>query len=321
MKQTIGHLEFALSFDPWDENLKVLRLEKEYSVELTITSVDSPTFSHRGIDYEFCTEITPCGAKPLKAQQTNLRLSESSTISKTTSFQLPKVTFPEYTQTYHGALFTVRHFIRVWVRKLIGSEFFEQELEVYRIIPYANFFEPFYVRVNIGDSLGVDYLISRRKYDINDVILGQVRFSNVDLQVKILRVQIVAQEMFEINNVSRKFKNILNYWELAYGTPVNNEVIPFRLFLSPVQISPSCSNPKYGYSATHFLHFTIVTNSGDKYYKSLQVGFYKMDRLPFFFTGEDDAFVEKLEAERKVQEGGAQPSPSSPVAKDEFSDD
>ena len=59
MKQTIGHLEFALSFNPWDENFKVFKLESEYSAELTITSVDAPTYSQRGIDYEFCTEITP----------------------------------------------------------------------------------------------------------------------------------------------------------------------------------------------------------------------------------------------------------------------
>lgn len=302
MKQTIDHLEFELTFDPWEEDLKTLRIDKEYAVQLNIKSLDSPSYSHRGIDYEFCTEITPCGGKPMKTQQNSLRLTEAGSITSSTPFTLPKISFPEYSQTYHGALFNVRHFIRVWVRKLIGSDFFEQELEVYRIVPYANHFEPFFVSVCIADSLGVDYLISRRKYDINDMIVGQVRFSNVNLQVKILRVQIVAQEMFEINGVSRKFKNILNYWELAYGTPVNNEVIPFRLFLAPVQVSPSCSNPKDGYSVTHYLHFTIVTDSGVKYYKSLQISFYKMSRLPFFFTGEDDAFIQKLESEKRAQE-------------------
>lgn len=290
-------LKFGLKFEsPDDPNIGYyIQCGITYNPKLIIESVKSNTFSYRGIDYEFCTELCNFDGTVAKYNVTNKHLSDSGTINKSVVFDLPQIKTMQNAQTYHGGLFAIRHFIRVWVRKLFGTESFEREIFAYKKIPFLKRVEPYNWTMIIGDSLRINILTQRRKFDLNDVIMGALHFIIVNIKIRMIRIQIVAQETLEVNGVSKKFKNIIDYWELAVGNPVKDEIIPFRLFLKPINIHPSTSNLELGYSVTHFLHFTVITESGSKYFKALQVRFSKMDRLPFFFDGEDDDFIKDFQ--------------------------
>lgn len=303
-------LKFGLKFEsPDDPNIgNYIQCGITYNPKLMIESVKSNTFSHRGIDYEFCTELCNFDGTVAKYNVINKHLSDNSTINKSVCFDLPQIKTMPNAQTYHGGLFAIRHFIRVWVRKLFGNEFYEREIYAYKKVPFIKKVEPYNWVMIIGDTLRVNILTQRRKFDLNDVIMGSLHFIMVNIKIRMVRIQIVAQETLEVNGVSKKFKNIIDYWELAVGNPVKDEIIPFRLFLKPVNIHPSTSNVELGYSVTHFLHFTIITESGSKYFKALQVRFSKMDRLPFFFDGEDDEFVKKFQKEVLQQQTPQNPT-------------
>ena len=289
-------LKFSLNFkSPDDPEIGYyIQCGLTYNPRLLIESIKSNSFSHRGIDFEFCTELCNFDGTVAKYNVINKHLSDSGVINKTTNFDLPQVKTMQNTQTYHGGLFSIRHFIRVWVRKLFGTEFFEKEIYAYKKIPYINRVEPYNWTMIIGDNLRINILSQRRKFDLNDVVMGALHFIMVNIKIRMIRIQIVAQETLEVNGVSKKFKNIIDYWELAVGNPVKDEIIPFRFYLKPVNIHPSTSNIELGYSVTHFLHFTVITESGSKYFKALQVKFMKMDRVPFFFDGEDDDILKEF---------------------------
>ena len=292
-------LEFSFDIKPEKpcDVSDVVLCGTSFDLTLTIKSTASSTFSHRGVDFEFCTEYSPSGAKVIKYNETTTRLCEAGTINGSVDLQIPRLHIDEHTQTYHGGSFSVRHMLRVWVRKLLGSEFYEQEVFSYNVAPYANKIDPFCVRVSMQNVISVNFYINRRKFDLNDMIVGAAHFQQVDLKIKYLRAQLIAQEMTEVNGVPKKFKHIIDYWQLMYGTPVNTEMIPFRIFLKPVDVYPSCTNPQKGYSVTHFLHFTIITETGDKYCKNIQILLCKMNREPFFFIGEDDELIKKVQEE------------------------
>lgn len=284
MSKNKNPLEFQLEFNTENPQLckDVFQTGESFDVTLTITA--QKQFNHRGIDFEFATELQPKVGKVVKFQQVLRHLADNGSITKSQTFNIPKLTIEENCQTYTGESFTLRHWIRVSVKKLIGSVDFERELVSYQVAPPLKKLEPMCVRVAVQDSIRIDLLIARRQVEIGDVITGAAHFLLVNLKVKTFTVTLLAQEYMEYNGKTQRFKNRVHTWEITDGAPVKSEIIPFRLYLDPLHLNASGSNPKRGFSVTHFLHFTIVTMSNEKYFKDLQIKIVKWPQLPFIFT-------------------------------------
>lgn len=244
------------------------------------------TFNHRGVDCEFCSELSPKGGKVVKIATRAEHLSEPGTFSGPTKFTLPNIKIGDNAQTYHGGSFSMQHWIRVFVKKTFGTVDVSEEITAYRITGIVKTMEPLCVRVAVSDSIRIDLLTARRKFDIGDVICGAAHFLTVNLKLSKFMVHLMAQELVEANGKTKKEKYMIQKWEITDGTPVKGEIAPFRLYLDPVNVSPTVSDPDGGYSVTHFLHFTIHTVSGENYFKALQIKLFKWNQLPFKFTGE-----------------------------------
>lgn len=291
-------LMFCIVMDACDEEEETKKQNflisgRSYIPKMTITPKDPAPFSHRGIDVEFCVEVTQFNQKPVKTILTSTRVSESDTITEIGEYTLSKVSIDQYTQTYHGALFTVKYYFRVWVKKLFGSEFFEKEVIVYRVVTVPKLFEPLFVAISISDALRVEVLIKRRNYDLDDIIMGAIRYSIVRIDVARVFAQLIAQETIEMNGKTEKFDNTVGYWEIATGSPVKGEIIPFRFYMNPLHLTPSSSNPKFGYSITHLIHMTFITPSGNKYFKDFHIKVMKMNRLSYGFINEPPRIIDK----------------------------
>jgi vacuolar protein sorting-associated protein 26 len=189
-------------------------------------------------------------------------------------------------QTYHGGSFSVIHTIRVVVKKMLGSIDYDQEIISYAIAPAIKSLDPLCVRVAVAENVRIDLMISRRKFEIGDVVYGAAHFLLVNLKIKSFTVSVMAQELTEVSGKTKKHKQYWGTWEVCDGAPVKGEIVPFRIFFAPLGLSPSCSRAESGYTVTHFLHFLIVTTSNEKYFKSLQIKLYKCSTLPFTFTDE-----------------------------------
>lgn len=285
MTKKASPLNFDLAFTTENpQQLKnVFQVGESFDISLKI-STPKGNFSHRGIDFEFCTEFLPKGGKVIKYNAVSLRVSEAGTIANSQDFKLPKCNIGPNCQTYIGESFSLRHWIRISVKKLIGAVDFERELIAYNVSPPSKKLDLICVRVAVQDSIRIDLITNRRQFEINDVITGAAHFLLVNLKVKLFTVALIAQEYTEVNGKVNRTKNRIQSWEITDGAPVKGEIIPFRLFLHPLHLNPSCSNPELGYSVTHFLHFTVVTMSNEKYFKALQIKLNKWPVLPFVFT-------------------------------------
>lgn len=284
----MSKLAFELTLTPRGEELcpGIMQTGESFDAVLKIIVNSGGSFSHRGIDFEFASELTPKGHKMIRLNQINERLAEPGAILGTAEFKLPTMTIGQRQQTYIGASFSVRHWIRVVVKKTFGSVDFTKEIESYQVVPTIKALDPLCVRVAVAENIRIDLMINRRKFELGDVICGAAHFLLVALKIKTFTVMLMAQEMTEINGKTKKFKNVCGTWEITDGAPVKGEIIPFRLYLAPLKLTPSGSNPESGYSVTHFLHFMLVTMSGEKYFKALQINLFKWPSLPFAFVGE-----------------------------------
>lgn len=280
------NFELAFKTEKPQQIKNIFQVGESFDVSLKITSAKG-NFSHRGIDFEFCTEFLPKGGKIVKYNVANLHVSEAGVIPTTQEFQLPKCFIAQNAQTYVGESFSLRHWIRISVKKLIGTVDFEREIIAYNVTSPSKKLDLICVRVAVEDSIRIDLITNRRQFEINDVITGAAHFLLVNLKVKLFTVALIAQEYSEINGKVNRNKNKIQSWEITDGAPVKGEIIPFRLFLHPLHLNPSCSNPQQGYSVTHFLHFTVVTMSNEKYFKALQIKLNKWTVLPFVFTDDN----------------------------------
>ncbi|OHS97885.1 Vacuolar protein sorting-associated protein 26A [Tritrichomonas foetus] len=256
--------------------------------KLKITCIKEKSFAHRGVEFEFFTEIAIKGQKPTVFNYIHRKFSDNATIHSFVEFDnVPECQLDANLATYHGGSFSIKHILKVSVKKLIGSIDYEKEIIAYDLQPPIKSLEPLCVRAAVAGSIRIDLMINRRRYDLGDVIHGAAHFLLSELKIKCFNIGLVAHEYTEANGRSHRHKfNICNY-EISDGPPVKGEVIPFRIFLDPHKLTPSCSNPTRGYSVTHFLNFMIITMTNEKYFKSLQIKLVKCQKPPFQFVNEN----------------------------------
>lgn len=285
-----GPLEFDVQVTPLSTQIDpgIFNCGDSFDVTLTIKVKTPNAFSHKGIYFEFCSELIPEKGRVMSlSSSVSTLLTESGSFSGVMECQLPQLTIPSNVQTYHGELFSIKHLLKFIVKKSFGSVEHQHEIIAYSYTPCVSKLQPLCVRVAVAENIRIDLLINRRKFELNDVLLGGAHFLLVALKIYKFTVDLVAQEILDSGNKTKKHTNVIFTWEITDGAPIKGEIIPFRLFLAPLKLSPSVVDQTKGYSVSHFLHFYIWTTSGTKYFKALQIKLGKWNSLPFNFTDSD----------------------------------
>lgn len=285
-------LSFAFNIKTAEPQLcpGVVNTGDKFDVSLTVTATSGNAFQYKGIEFDFYSEYAPSHSKPIRFGQVHDKSTESGVIKSTKEFVFPTCQIPARAQTYMGESFTVRHWLKVSVKKTFGSVDYTEEVISYTVVPSvkgAVKLDPVAIRVAVSDNIRIDLMINRAKFELRDMICGACHFLLVALKIKTFTVSLVAHEMSEVAGKTKKHKFTCGSWEVTDGAPVKGEIIPFRLFLDPLNLTPSCANAEHGYSVAHFLHFSFVTLSGEKYFKAIQISLMKWSETPFVFSGED----------------------------------
>ena len=271
-----------------------------FDVRLTLKVKGNQTFSHKGVFFEFNSELIPEKGKIMQlATPVSVEVTEPGTLAGSMECQLPQLTIPTTVQTYHGELFSIKHTLKFIVKKSFGSIEHSQEIIAYSYSPCVSKLQPVCVRVAVAENIRIDLLINRRKFELNDVLLGGAHFLLVALKIVKFTVELVAQEILDIGGKTKKHSHTIFEWEITDGAPVKGEIIPFRLFFAPLDISPSVVDQTKGYSVSHYLHFFIHTTSGTKYFKALQIKLGKWTSMPFGFSDSNTVTTTNDKSEKK----------------------
>lgn len=280
-------LEFDVSIVPLVPQAEggIFNCGDSFDLRIRISTKNGSSFSHKGIHFYFTSILVPNTGKPINlTTPLHIQISESSSINPMFECNMPQLTIPANIQTYHGELFSVKHMLQFVVKKSFGSVEYSEEIKAFSYAPCVSKLQPLCVRVAVTENVRIDLVINRRKFELRDVILGGAHFLLVALKITKFEVSLVAQEVMEVSGKPVKHKNTINTWGVTDGAPVKGEIIPFRLYLSPLNLTPSVVDQTKGFSVSHFLYFTIFTTSGQKYYKSLQIKLGKWTSMPFAYT-------------------------------------
>ena len=218
----------------------------------------------------------------MKFLSLNNELSKNGVLSKEKNifnFNFKKVKF-QY-ESYRGDLVCLKYFIRVNIVKTMRTFSYDEEFAV--IKPYdAEILkkndEPISMHVGIKDLLNILIELNHVNYSIHGTLKGGVTFGKVKLLITKMELQLIKKETIYNNTNSDKNSKtkVVASYELIDGGPYKNETIPFRLFLSAYNLTPTYKDISGYFSTRYYLNLVFKDQEDNRYFKQKEIFLFRL---------------------------------------------
>ena len=218
----------------------------------------------------------------MKFLSLNNELSKNGVLSKEKNifnFNFKKVKF-QY-ESYRGDLVCLKYFIRVNIVKTMRTFSYDEEFAV--IKPYdAEILkkndEPISMHVGIKDLLNILIELNHINYSIHGTLKGGVTFGKVKLLITKMELQLIKKETIYNNTNSDKNSKtkVVASYELIDGGPYKNETIPFRLFLSAYNLTPTYKDISGYFSTRYYLNLVFKDQEDNRYFKQKEIFLFRL---------------------------------------------
>lgn len=206
-------------------------------------------------------------------------------------------------ESYSGLNVRLRYFIRVTMsRNYNGSFVKEQDFSVQNVQSAALQAQAaelpaqaIKMEVGIEECLHIEFEYDRAKYHLKDVILGKINFLLVRIKIKHMELAVIRRESAgNPPNTYNEAETITKY-ELMDGAPVKGECVPIRLFLEPLDLTPSyrVANSQCTFSVKYYLNLVLIDEEERRYFKQQEVALWRKGEDPTSFQGERGSEVSR----------------------------
>lgn len=196
-------------------------------------------------------------------------------------------------ESYSGLNVRLRYFIRVTMsRNYNGSFVREQDFSVQNVQSAALQAQAaelpaqaIKMEVGIEECLHIEFEYDRAKYHLKDVILGKINFLLVRIKIKHMELAVIRRESAgNPPNTYNEAETITKY-ELMDGAPVKGECVPIRLFLEPLDLTPSyrVANSQCTFSVKYYLNLVLIDEEERRYFKQQEVSLWRKGEDPTSF--------------------------------------
>ena len=106
---------------------------------------------------------------------------------------------------------------------------------------------------------------------LQDVVLGKVYFLLVRIKIKHMELALIRRESAGSGqNTYNESENITKF-ELMDGAPIKGEVIPIRLFLGHLPLTPTHRSVNNTFSVKYYLNLVLVDEEDRRYFKQQEI--------------------------------------------------
>jgi vacuolar protein sorting-associated protein 26 len=242
------------------------------------------TLEHQGIKVELVGQLTTYSEGSYDFFTISKDLESSGTLLESKKFKFRFVGVDKPHETFHGTKNRLRYFVRVTVSRGYGGTV-QQELEfVVQNITAAPVLgdsqSSIKLEVGIEEFLHIEFEYDRNIYHTKDVVIGKVFFVLCKLKIKHMQLDILRKEIIgaagsaPIGNAGES--ETIAKFELMDGTPVKNECIPVRLYLSAYDtISPTYKAILNKLSVKYYLNLVLVDEDDRRYFKQQEINIWR----------------------------------------------
>jgi len=209
-------------------------------------------------------------------------LEAAGTMAASKSYPFEFSTEKPY-ETYSGLNVRLRYFIRITISRNYGNNIVkERDFAVHNVqsaaIQAISAEVPataIKMEVGIEDCLHIEFEYDRQKYHLKDVILGKIYFLLVRIKIKYMELAVIRKEAAGVgSNTYNESENITKY-ELMDGAPVKGECVPIRLFLAPLELTPTYRSVNNIFSVKYYLNLVLIDEEDRRYFKQQEVIFWR----------------------------------------------
>lgn len=127
------------------------------------------------------------------------------------------------------------------------------------------------LEVGIENCLHLEFTYSSSVYGVQDCVLGSVHFKLVKINLKTMELEVRRKEITTTDSKVVPDIQTLYKFEIMDGAPVRGEVLPVRLYLKPLELSPSYESVQNKFSIKYFLNLVLVDSEDRRYFKQHEI--------------------------------------------------
>lgn len=247
---------------------------------ITITPLPGKKVDHTGISCEFVGIIELFGEKTISNNfvAVTKELEPAGTILQTKTYSFDFSNIKKEYETYYGINANLRYLIIVKVHRSLAINIVEEREIFVRVLqsePDSN--KTIKMAVGVPGSLHIEFEYSRSRYHLNDCIIGKISFSDCRLKVKNMEVAILKKETtFQDASAYNESDNLMRF-EVMDGAPVKGEIIPIRMYLKNLDLTPTYPTVNSCFQVRYYLNIVIFDEEDRRYFKQAEITLWRKD--------------------------------------------
>jgi len=196
-------------------------------------------------------------------------------------------------ESYNGNNVSLRYFVRATlgakggiVGGIVGPTVTTRGFLINRVnalpipvVPASD--NPIKMEVGIEDCLHIEFEYGRRRYHLDDVVVGRVHFLLVRIRIRRMELALVRREsVADVGNPNATNESqTLAKFEVMDGQPAKGGAVPVRLFLGgiPADLTPTFRDVYGRFSVRYFLNLVLVDEEDRRYFKQQEIELWRKD--------------------------------------------
>lgn len=110
---------------------------------------------------------------------------------------------------------------------------------------------------------------------MKDVVIGKVSFHLVKIKIKSMEISLIRKETFGTGTKNITETETLVKYEVMDGCPDKGEVIPIRMYMNGIELSPSYDNIHNRLSVKYWINLVLLDEEDRRYFKQTEITIYR----------------------------------------------
>ncbi|CAK85747.1 unnamed protein product (macronuclear) [Paramecium tetraurelia] len=237
------------------------------------------TIDHLGIRIELIGRIEILNDQQQSSDFISLRreLDAQGILTEDKSYKFSFNKFEKQYESYYGRTVKLSYYLRATLDRNYGQVKKEIEFGVLIINrdEVNQLQSPLKLVLGMDDYLYLICVYLKSRYDLKDVVKGKVKFCLVKINIKQMELAVIRQEQIGQGATQKTHNETLVKYEMMDGCPRKGDVIPIRIFLSGINMSPSFQNVSGKFSVKYILNLILFDENDRKYFKQQEITVYR----------------------------------------------
>jgi len=180
--------------------------------------------------------------------------------------------FPKNYETYNGHMCAIKYYILAIVTESNGEQNrHEQEIALHIPTPSPNPVNMFTLQIGVMEVVEVDLAFKKTDFHIQECITGRVLIHLAKVDIKKIELYLIKVESSCYNAKSKIKEEVMKKMVLKEGQPKKGEIIPIKLSLGTLDLSPTMRSVEGVLDVKYYLTLGLIDSNERMFFRKLEV--------------------------------------------------